>query len=184
MKKLLLPLAVSTLLLGACSKQENIELTTADSAQQEAENAVTPLQKSGAGIQGSWSFCHDKTLTQETVIESCTLYDTFIWQFDGDNITVGKVVKPLVTQDCTTQCYNAPLANVKVNNLASGTYSKEPDAIIVDITDSNDLVNFPKCQVRWNIIQELDAQHQQWQLENVNCATAIYDFKTWVKKLN
>tara|TARA_R110000868_G_scaffold72090_5_gene210289 strand:+ start:266 stop:823 length:558 start_codon:yes stop_codon:yes gene_type:complete len=185
MKKILLTLAVSTLLLGACSKNDNaVTLTESATTQTETTETVSALQKRGTGLQGSWSFCHDKTLTEENVIESCTLYDTFLWQFDDGNITVGKVVEPLVKQDCTTQCYSAPLANIKVNNVASGNYTKESDAIIVEVTDSNDLVNFPKCQVKWSIIGEADEQHQKWQLENINCETAIYDFKTWVKKVS
>lgn len=152
--------------------------------QQEVVKTVSALQSNEKGLQGSWSFCHDKTLTSENVIESCTLYDTFLWQFDEDSITVGKVVKPLTTENCTTQCYSAKLANVQVNNLANGYYTKEDSAIIIDITDSTDLANFPKCQVKWNIIDTVDEQHQQWQLENVNCTTPIFDFKTWVKKVN
>jgi PBP1b-binding outer membrane lipoprotein LpoB len=183
MKKTLLTLTVSTLLLGACSKKDDAVTMTVPT-QQETVKKVNALQKSGSGIQGSWSFCHDKKLTEENVVENCNLYDVFLWQFDRDSITVGKVVEPLTTVDCTTQCYSAQLANVQVNNVANGRYTQEADGILVDITDTTDLINFPKCQVKWNKINEVDEQHQQWQLENINCTTAIYDFKTWVKKVN
>ena len=102
---------------------------------------------------------------------------------DDGEITVGKVAKPLVTENCTTQCYKAALADLQIKNLASGSYTKEDDAVIVEITDSSDEVNFPKCQVRWNIIDQIDEDHQQWQLENVDCSTPIFDFTTWVKKV-
>ena len=182
MKKLLLSAVISTVLLSACS--ENNDTASMDSAiQQGTSNTVAALQKSGAGIEGTWSFCHDKKLAKEDVIESCNLYDSFLWQFDDGEITVGKVAKPLVTENCTTQCYEAALADVQVNNLASGSYTKEDYAVMIDITDSSDEVNFPKCQVRWNIIDQIDDQHQQWQLENVSCTTPIINFTTWVKKV-
>ncbi|MBU2925426.1 hypothetical protein Q4530_12510 [Colwellia sp. 1_MG-2023] len=183
MKKLLLSAVVSTVLLSACS--ENNDSASMDSATQQGNSeTVAALQKSGTGIQGAWSFCHDKKLAKEDVVESCNLYDSYLWQFDDGEITVGKVAKPLVTENCTTQCYDAALAELQVKNLASGSYTKEDYAVIIDITDSNDEVNFPKCQVRWNIIDQIDDQHQQWQLENVNCTTPIFDFTTWVKKIN
>ncbi len=182
MKKLLLTLTVGTLLLSACSKNEEA-VSTKVSAQQESIETEIALQKSGAGIQGSWSFCHDKTLTDENVVESCTLYDAFLWQFDEGNITIGKVVEPLTTNNCTTKCYDADLAEVKVNNVANGEYTEEAEAILIDVFDSTDLVNFPTCQVKWNVINKVDEQHQQWQLENVNCTVPIFDFKTWVKKI-
>ncbi|MDO6505991.1 hypothetical protein Q4506_04610 [Colwellia sp. 4_MG-2023] len=183
MKKLLLSAVVSTVLLSACS--ENNDTASMDSATQQGNSeTVAALQKSGTGIQGAWSFCHDKKLAKEDVVESCNLYDSYLWQFDDGEITVGKVAKPLVTENCTTQCYDAALAELQVKNLATGSYTKEDYAVIIDITDSNDEVNFPKCQVRWNIIDQIDDQHQQWQLENVNCTTPIFDFTTWVKKIN
>lgn len=185
MKKLLLTLTVSTLILSACSKNEDVEATdTMAATQQETMNTVGALQKSGAGIEGAWSFCHDKTLTSENVVESCTLYDSVLWQFDNEAITVGRVTSPLTTENCTTECYNAQLANVQVNNIANGYYSEEDNAIIIDITESDDETNFPKCQVKWNVIDEVNGQYQQWQLENMNCTTPIYNFKTWVKKVN
>lgn len=184
MKKLLLTLTISTALLAACTKKDDDAVTLTEPNQQEVTKTVSALQKRGSGIQGSWSFCHDKNLTDENVVEQCNLYDVFLWQFDGDSITVGKVVEPLTTENCTTQCYDAQLANVRVNNIANGRYIEDDDAITVDITDSTDLVNFPKCRVRWNVISKFDEQHQKWQLQNVNCETAIYDFKTWVKKVN
>ena len=176
MKKLLLSVAVSTLLLSACSKNEEV-VSTIDANQQETVETVAALQKSGSGLQGSWSFCHDKTLTDENVVESCNLYDAFVWQFDDGEITVGKVISPLTTENCTTQCYDAALANIQLNNLANGVYTEEEGGFIVNIQDSKDLANFPKCQVKWNVINEVDEQHQQWQLENVSCTTPIYTLK-------
>ena len=182
MKKLLLSAVVSAVLLSACS--ENNDTVSMDSdVQQGASDTVAALQKSGTGIQGAWSFCHDKKLAKEDVVESCNLYDTYLWQFDDGEITVGKVAKPLVTENCTTQCYEAALADLQIKNLASGSYTKEDYAVIIDITDSSDEVNFPKCQVRWNIIDQIDEQHQQWQLENVDCTTPMLNFTTWVKKV-
>jgi hypothetical protein len=182
MKKLLLTLTISALALSACSK--NDEVSTVDVTKEQTMKTVSAVQNNSVGLEGSWSFCHDKSLTSENVVESCTLYDTFLWQFDNEAITVGKVVDPLTTENCTTECYSALLSEVKVNNLANGFYTEENNSIIIDITDSKDLTNFPKCQVKWNIIDEADDQHQQWQLENVNCTTPIYNFKTWVKKVN
>lgn len=176
-------LAVSTVLLSACSKNDDA-VTLTGAPQQETTDTVGALQKSGTGMQGAWSFCHDKELTAENVIENCNLYDTFLWQFDDDSITVGKVIEPLTTENCTTQCYAAQLADVRVKNVANGNYDEETEAITVEITDSTDEVNFPKCKVRWNVISKLDEQHQQWQLENINCTAPIYDFKTWVKKIS
>ena len=184
MKKRILSLTVITLLLAACSKNEDVTANnTVDITPQASTETVAPLQKSGAGIQGSWSFCHDKTLTADNVIESCTLYDNYVWQFENDGVTVGKVVSPLVKQNCTTQCYNASLSKVQVKNIANGYFTKEENAIIIDITDSTDLANFPTCQVKWNIIDKVDDKHQQWQLENLNCTNPIFNFKTWSKKI-
>jgi len=187
MKKLNVTLALtliaSAILLSACSKNDEV-VATAGNSKGEMIETTAALQKAGEGLEGSWSFCHDKTLTTENVVENCNLYDTFLWQFENENITVGKVTSPLITQNCTTQCYSAQLSSVQVNNLANGYYSEEGDAIIIDITNSKDLVSFPTCQVKWNIIDKVDDQHQQWQLENINCTTPIFDFKTWVKKVN
>ena len=184
MKKVILTAALATSLLAACSKNDEVE-TKVESQKQEKVQTTTALKKTGAGIEGSWSFCNDKTLTNETVVESCTLYDAFVWQFDNDAITVGKVLSPLVKQDCNTQCYNADLADIKVTNIATGYYTEQDNAILIDIIDSSDLINFPTCQVKWNVIDEVDEQHQQWQLENVNCTNAaIIKFSTWSKKVN